>query len=427
MAWHSVAPTSTSLVSFCAGYLNESSGVIYGLGGASPCNASQLGYSPRLLYESIETDRKLQKPATLALEMCKLTNAVWRPSFAIIMAIHNAGRALRSSLPSLLSLTSGSGELLMMLDDCTDGSFEVIIDILGSHESGFAVAAAFGRARVLRQEIPRWEAASENTLMRLSNAAEFYICVQPDNIVAEVGWNLRLAAPLRAFTDVFSVSGLCAHSLDWPFLRLLRGRVESQNLSVQADQAGPCCCLQARLPTEKTYATALRGTGAGTPVDFRNSLFVRETANRGPLLLHAQRMRELGFFDAELFPMDNSDHDLMCRALVAHGWVASHYSIAIRAPWSLKTRGHETASSISRDLSRAEWVKREARRNALLHSRNDNERRVGCAEAHHNALRRLPPRQEVRFLAHSPVHDFLHAAHDGRPAEPSTIERRVAE
>ena len=82
------------------------------------------------------------------------------------------------------------------------------------------------------------------------------------------------------------------------------------------------------------FATAW-GAGFGRAID--HTFFVAETAARGPLLLHAQRARKLRFFDHELYWLENSDHDLCCRAML-RGWVCGFINIELSLPSRLKSR-----------------------------------------------------------------------------------------
>ena len=102
--------------------------------------------------------------------------------------------------------------------------------------------------------------------------------------------------------------------------------------------------------------------------------------------------------------MADSDHDLMCRALVRFGAVAAHYPIAMHAPWALKTRSNHSAlralAARSHAVAAHGW------------SRNASARRVGCAQEHRKALMRRPPIQEVRLLEYQGQQDGSGAAAD---------------
>jgi len=224
---------------------------------------------------------------------------------SIVMAVHNAATALRQSLPPLLSLTVGRAELLILLDQTGDTSLDVIKHTCASTRMP---------VRVWDQPKPQWEAASENFLMRQSHATDWFISVQPDQIIQEPGWNAVLARPAQQYGDVFAVSARCGHDLNRP------GHRGGSNY------VGRC-------GTE--IFKPLRH-----PPDMR-SFHVRGTVNRGPLLMHANRTRELSYLDADAFPMDDSEHDLNCRAQ-QRGWVVGFYPIKVFAPNELGTKQNAT-------------------------------------------------------------------------------------
>ena len=91
------------------------------------------------------------------------------------------------------------------MDQCTDSSLETVFERLNAFQQSRVV-----RVRLLVQDTPIWESASENIMMSISDPLHFYITVQPDNLIQEFAWDLQLSRPLRAFDDIFSVSGIPA-------------------------------------------------------------------------------------------------------------------------------------------------------------------------------------------------------------------------
>lgn len=166
--------------------------------------------------------------------------------------------------------------------------------------------SVFTQVVVYKGEHALWEAAGETALMRLSKASRFFISVQPDQLIHEKDWNVRLALPAERFRDVFAVSARCAHAL-------------------HGGNAIGRCGVKVFKPLERSQRARLRG-----------QFFVRDTCNRGPLLLRADRVRALNYFDFELYHMENSDHDLFCRA-ARHGWVVGLFVIDFETPAHLCT------------------------------------------------------------------------------------------
>jgi hypothetical protein len=115
--------------------------------------------------------------------------------------------------------------------------------------------------RLINQMSGVSETTSNNIGMRASHATtSYFILVQDDIIIRQDGWNSILAVPPRLWIDVFSVSGRCGHGFlnDGAFT----GRCgEDINLPLRMSRAEKCV------------------------------FYVRDTGNRGPLLLHAARTR----------------------------------------------------------------------------------------------------------------------------------------
>ena len=64
----------------------------------------------------------------------------------------------------------------------------------------------------------------------------------------------------------------------------------------------------------------------------RNTFYTYETCNRGPLLLDRQKVKELGYLDAEHFFQDNSEHDLMARAYLTKGYICGYVPLDFSSP-----------------------------------------------------------------------------------------------
>ncbi len=216
----------------------------------------------------------------------------------IIMSASNQADALDEALPLLLNNTRGACELLVLLDDTSDKS----LDVVSRHTKKFlrrtGDVTAFTQVVVYEDDSPLWGAAGETALMRLSSATTWFISLQPDMLIVEPRWNEILAKPAEQYDDVFAVSARCAHNFD------------------DSQQVGRCGrdVLERYAPGK---LDRLRGEG----------FHVRDTCNRGPLLLRADRMRALDFFDIEL----DSDHDLHCRAK-RFGWVSGFWPIDFYSP-----------------------------------------------------------------------------------------------
>jgi len=248
-----------------------------------------------------------RKAPFVRLDAQKHSNA--RPEMTMVMPVYNAATALRRSLPALFDTAVGSWELIVVLDACYDASYDVV---------RVAVNDAFKRSsylrvRVVEQPTAIWETSSDNLGMRISNPSHAYVLIQADNIMKEHGWNERMLRQLTTDNQVFGVSARCGHAFD------------------MSRKVGRC------------------GTDVAVPlpptVD-RTQFHFTETVNRGPLMLHANRTRELRFLDEKRFFLENDEHDLSRRA-AKRGWRVGYLPIDFVAPLDLSARRNPSFRSFT--------------------------------------------------------------------------------
>ena len=104
---------------------------------------------------------------------------------SIVMSTYNAAQPLAASLPLLFSLTTGPRtDLLVLLDTSTDNSLQVASRTMHARRR---LAAPFSQVVVYESAWPLFEAAGETALMRRSNATHYYVSVQPDQHVHQLG------------------------------------------------------------------------------------------------------------------------------------------------------------------------------------------------------------------------------------------------
>jgi hypothetical protein len=223
-----------------------------------------------------------------------------RPEISMVMPVYNAATALRRSLPALFDTAVGSWELIVVLDACHDASYDVVRAVASD---AFERATCL-RVRVVEQPTAVWETSSDNLGMRISNPSHAYMLIQADNIMVEHGWNERMLRELTTDNRVFGVSARCGHNID---------------ATIKVGRCGPD--IANPLP----------------PNVNRSQFHVTETVNRGPLMLHANRTRALGFLDETRFFLENDEHDLNRRAL-ARGWQVGYLPIDFFAPLDLSAR-----------------------------------------------------------------------------------------
>ena len=131
-----------------------------------------------------------------------------------------------------------------------------------------------------------------------------FISVQPDHLITEPGWDRALVRPFEQYDDVFAVSARCAHDA----LTVGGGKGGGSKVGrCGADVFEP----YAELPSQATFHVR----------------HVQPRAARG------RTVRQLGYLNLGLYIMDDSDHDINCRA-AKHGWVSGFYPVAFYSPRS---------------------------------------------------------------------------------------------
>ena len=139
---------------------------------------------------------------------------------------------------------------------------------------------------LIEQKTPLFETSSTNVGLQ-QNTVNFSILIQDDMLVKEEYWIIKLAGPAQAFDDVVGVSARCAHNY--------RTRNDDDNVrSCGSRKVTPC------------------------------TFYVRDTCNRGPLLLKMRYVRLLRYFDEENFYLGQDEHDFFARAWHFHDLVAGY-------------------------------------------------------------------------------------------------------
>ena len=270
------------------------------------------------------------------------------PRHSVVVSAHNAARSIGVCLSSLLSNTVGVWELVLVLDGCTDTTFDVATATLRRAVQGGATGGLV-RARVVVQGSPVWETSSDNIGLRLAHPnATALILVQADMEVTERGWNARMEAPLEVFKDVWAVGGRDAHNAG---VGRGEGQPQAFNLTPGRD-----------LGLAPTAAELNSAAGL--------TLYIRDVVNRGPLLLRADVTREAGFLNERDFLIRRDEHELMLRVWQAKGLLCGKLAVGWRVP--AKDVSASRAAGRLKQRSSHEWVFNAYRR--LRAHRRDRER-----------------------------------------------------
>jgi len=215
--------------------------------------------------------------------------------FSVVMPVHNQGLIIRRNLEALVHCTKGSYEIIMILDSCDDNTKDVVLAFFDGPND------FLGRVIIIESDVPLFETVCDNIGFRLGRG-KWFLEIQADMMMTEPGYNLRLSLPFTLYPEVFAVSGRCCHSLDQREI-IGRGGMDIQR---RVDELG---------------------------LD-RNTFYVHEVCNRGPLLLDADKVRSLGYLDEINFYLDYSEIDMILRAHDVKGWISGYVPIDFDSPLS---------------------------------------------------------------------------------------------
>lgn len=246
-----------------------------------------------------------------------------QPEMSVVMPSHNSEEALQLSLPSLCRYMTGLWEIVVILDQCYDGTLARIRSIL-LDECIFSRSdepSGLIRARVLSQPKSIFETSSDNLGFALAASnggavtskkgregpTHAYLEVQSDQVATKKGFNLDLLRPMLCYADIVAVSARCGH--------VLRGG---------GRLFGRCGTNIAKFDA-KAYEAE------------QDTARVMQTVNRGPLLFRADALESLGFLDEVNFHQDNDDHDYNRRTF-NRGWVVAYKYGAVYSPVDLSPK-----------------------------------------------------------------------------------------
>lgn len=277
----------------------------------------EVGEEPTLthaLYKKPDTHSGHRAEPILGVDVRRVIERT--PDISVVMSVYNSEQSLAASLPSLFSTATGHWELIVVLDACHDGSYDMV---LYNIRTWFNSSSCL-RVRVIIQPTAVWEVSSDNIGLRISSPTHAYVLLQADNIMLERDWDVRMLSFLRRDSNVFAISARCAHDLN------------------ERNKIGRC------------------GVEIGIPLRSNiewNVLTIRDTVNRGPLMLRSEIAQKLGFMDEISYFLDGDDHDLMRRAR-ALGYTVGYLPVNMFAPIDLSPRRNPSFASATPEEVRSQ-------------------------------------------------------------------------
>lgn len=201
---------------------------------------------------------------------------------SIILTIHNKEWLVQQVLDGIIKNTKGNYELIVVLDGCTDKSFDIVENYFYGKKHNVIIATT-----------PDVYETKANNVGLKSAKGEYVILVQDDMIIKEDGWNLRMQKPFDTFDDVFGVTSRTAHN--WEF----NPKTKHLDMKENLDDCWCDICIH----TNHADRTNIS----------RDTFAVRASVNRGPLMINHEDLKKLNYLDEEFSPQDMDDHDLMYR------------------------------------------------------------------------------------------------------------------
>ncbi len=219
----------------------------------------------------------------------------------IVLTIHNKEWLLQRQLESLRATVIEPVEIVLMFDGCTDKSLQLFLQ--WKKENGYWC----DRHSIKVFEAPNvFETKANNIGFRNSTGDLIYV-IQDDMLLSELNWMDRMAKPFQVWSDVFAVTARTAHN--WVY----NPKSVHQYMTANLDN----CWCDVLNHTE-------HASKVNTP---RNVFSVRDSANRGPLVLDHDSLRKLNYLDETFSPQDMDDHDLCYRAYKELGKVSGCFWI----------------------------------------------------------------------------------------------------
>jgi glycosyltransferase involved in cell wall biosynthesis len=222
------------------------------------------------------------------------------PTFSVVMPIHNQENIIQRVLRSVTDMTLGYYELILILDGCTDGTRERILEWVGL----LNVPNYLVRIHILENPQGIFETSCDNQGFVLARG-KYIVEVQADMVVLTFGYNILLTSPLENYRDLIAVSGRCCHGMN-----KTPGAIRVGKLGEDANR--PHAILQ--------------------EFEAYGKVFLSHTINRGPLVLRRSMLEELGFLDEAHYVLGEDEHDLFARAWVQKQWRCGFVPVEVYSP-----------------------------------------------------------------------------------------------
>ena len=217
---------------------------------------------------------------------------------SIVLTVHNQEGVINDVLSGIENNTDGEYELIVVLDGCTDNSEKDVLNYVNNSSLKY------------KTDIKYTDNIFENRANNIGLkecTGKYVTIVQDDQVINEKGWNTRMHKPFQTFDDVFAVTGLTAHNL--------MPNPNSIHLGMEEDLDNCWCDILDNVDIAQQRTIS------------RDVFAVRGSANRGPLMIDLEDLKQLNYLDEAYAPQQLDDHDLMFRMRKELGKVCGCYWI----------------------------------------------------------------------------------------------------
>lgn len=217
--------------------------------------------------------------------------------FSITLTIFNKEFLIERVLNSIKNYTTGIYEINAVLDGCTDSSESILDRFISSNP----------KIKINKYYTPDvCETKANNVGLKNSNE-KYCIIIQDDMVINEHDWNNRLLKPILNFSDVFAVTARTAHN--WSH--------NPHSRCNNTDQFLP-----------NTWCNLLYATNIADKNNLQRNIFaIRDSVNRGPLLIRHDVLKAVNYLDESYAPLEMDNHDLNYRVYKQFGMVSGCYWI----------------------------------------------------------------------------------------------------
>ena len=216
---------------------------------------------------------------------------------SINLTVHNKDFLLRDCLERIKKYTTGNYEIVIVLDGCTDLSLSITDQFILDNKD----------LLIKKIEAPNVFETKANNLAAKNSIGDYIAIIQDDMLINELGWNERMLKLFNFFTDIFSVTARMSHN--WV--------VNSNSNHINLDY-----------PPEGMWSDILIHVDHADKTNTPRDVFsIRDSSNRGPLVISHSDFEKLGYLDEIFSPQDMDDHDLHYRAAKKLGKLTGLYWI----------------------------------------------------------------------------------------------------